>query len=156
MARSVSEAFAMGRYVITRRVDATPEQVYRGFSDPALVTDWMDAAGVQEATGPLDLSGTRFTLVIRGPHRFRSEVVRAEPGRVHETAGRGPFGSYRMVATLSPHDGGTDLSLLTEYALPLGPVGRWIDRRWVDREPRTIANREVDRLVSLVTSAARA
>ena len=141
----------MGRYVITRRIEATPEQVYRGFSDPVLVADWMDASAVQEATGPLDVSGTRFTLVIRGPHRFKSEVVRAEPGCVHESAGRGPFGSYRMVATLSPREGGTDLSLLTEYTLPLGPIGRWIDRRWVDREPRAIANREVDRLVTLVT-----
>jgi hypothetical protein len=94
--------------------------------------------------------------VIRGPHRFRSEVVRAETGRLHETAGRGPFGAYRMEATLSPRDGGTALDLLTEYSLPLGPIGRWIDRRWVDREPHTIANREVDRLVSLVTDRAPA
>jgi Polyketide cyclase / dehydrase and lipid transport len=143
----------MGRYRITRRIDARPDQVYRAFTDPALVADWMDASGVREATGPLEVVGTRYTLVIRGPHRLRSEVVRAEPGRVHETVGRGPFGSYRMVATLSAHDGATDLDLLTEYALPLGPIGRWVDRRWIDHEPRTNANREVDRLVTLVTGA---
>ena len=143
----------MGRYRITRRIEARPDQVYRAFTDPVLVADWMDASGVREPTGPLEVAGTRYTLVIRGPHRFRSEVIRAEPGRVHETVGRGPFGSYRMVATLSGHDGGTDLDLVTEYALPLGPIGRWVDRRWIDHEPRTIANREVDRLVSLVTVA---
>jgi hypothetical protein len=54
-----------------------------------------------------------------------------------------------MVASLSAHDEGTDLDLLTEYTIPLGPIGRWIDSRWVDREPRTTANREVDRLVAL-------
>jgi hypothetical protein len=59
-----------------------------------------------------------------------------------------------MVATLSPHDDATDLDLLTEYALPLGPIGRWVDRRWIDREPRTTANREVDRLVALVSTGA--
>jgi len=143
----------MGSYRITRTIDATPEQVFRAFTDPALVVDWMSASAVEDAAGPLDTPGTRFTLVIKGPHRFRSEVVRVVPGRVHETAGRGRFGSYRMVATLSPASAGTNLDLLTEYGLPLGPIGRWIDRRWIDREPRTTANREVDRLVSLVTSA---
>jgi Polyketide cyclase / dehydrase and lipid transport len=146
----------MGRYVITRRIEATPEQVYRAFTDPVLLADWMDASGVAEATGPLDVPGTRFTLVIRGPHRFRSEVVRTAGGRVHEMTGRGPLGSYRMVATLARRDGATELELVTEYALPLGPVGRWVDRRWIDREPRTIANREVDRLVSHVTDSAMA
>jgi hypothetical protein len=56
-----------------------------------------------------------------------------------------------MVATLAPAGAGTDLDLLTEYALPLGAFGRWIDRRWIDREPRAIANREIDRLVTLVS-----
>jgi hypothetical protein len=56
-----------------------------------------------------------------------------------------------MVATLAARDGSTDLDLLTEYTIPLGRIGRWIDRRWIDREPRTIANREVDRLVALVS-----
>jgi uncharacterized protein YndB with AHSA1/START domain len=143
----------MGSYRITRHIDAPPDDVFRAFIDPALVVDWMDASAVEDAAAPLDVPGTRFTLVIKGPHKFRSEVVRAVPGQVHETAGRGPFGSYRMVATLTPTTGGTDLDLLTEYGLPLGPIGRWIDRRWIDREPRTAANREVDRLVTLVTSA---
>lgn len=55
-----------------------------------------------------------------------------------------------MVASLSAHDEGTQLDLLTEYTMPLGPVGWWIERRWIDREPHSVANREVDRLVALV------
>src|SRR4051812_45536781 len=102
----------MGRYRITRRIEANPDHVYRAFTDPVLVADWMHASRLTAATGPLDVVGTLYTLVIRGPHRFRSEVLRAEPGRVHESAGRGPFGSYRMVATLSAHDGATDLDLV--------------------------------------------
>jgi hypothetical protein len=112
----------------------------------------MDASAVQDPTGPLDVAGSRYTLVIRGPWRFRTVVVRSEPPWVHEAVGKAPLGgAYRMVATLSARDGGTDLDLLTEYTIPLGPVGRWIDRRWVDREPRATANREVDRLVALVS-----
>jgi hypothetical protein len=143
----------MGRYRITRRIHATPEQVFRAFTDPALVADWMDASAVVSPTGPLDVPGSRYTLVIRGPWRFRSVVVRSEPPWLHETVGKGPLGgSYRMVASLSAHDEGTDLDLLTEYTVPLGPIGRWIDRRWIDREPHPTANREVDRLVALVSS----
>jgi len=142
----------MGRYRITRRIRATPEHVFQAFTDPALAADWMDASGVAGSTGPLDVPGTRYTLVIRGPWRFRTVVVRSEPPWLHETVGRGPLGgSYRMVATLSARDGGTDLDLLTEYTIPLGPIGRWIDRQWVDGEPHTTANREVDRLVALVS-----
>ena len=142
----------MGRYRITRRIRATPEQVFQAFTDPAFVADWMDASAVARPTGPLDAPGSRYTLVIRGPWRFRSVVVRSEPLWLHETVGHGPLGgSYRIVASLSAHHEGTDLDLLTEYTIPLGPIGRWFDRRWVDREPRTTANREVDRLVALVS-----
>lgn len=142
----------MGRYRITRQIRATPAQVFRAFTEPAFVADWMDGTGVIDTTGPLDQPGTRYTFVVWGPWRFRTEVVRVEAPALHETSGRGPLGAaYRMVATLTERDGATDLDLLTEYTVPLGALGRWLDRRWIDREPRAIANREVDRLVALVT-----
>jgi len=142
----------MGHYRLSRRIQASPDRVFRAFIDPVLVADWMDASGVTAPTGPLDTPGTRYTLVIRGPWRFRTRVDRSEPPWLHETTGRGPLGaSYRMVATLAAREGRTDLDLLTEYTVPFGPIGRWIDRRWIDREPRTTANRELDRLVALVS-----
>jgi hypothetical protein len=142
----------MGRYTIRRHIEASPEAVFQAFSDPQLMADWMDASGVVGPSGPLGVSGTSFTLVIRGPWRFRTEVIRSEPPRIHDTKGVGPLGaSYRMMATLVASGGGTDLELLTEYTVPLGAIGRWIDLRWIDREPRATANREVDRLVELAT-----
>ena len=145
----------MGRYRITRHIRATPDQVFRAFTDPALLADWMDGTGVIDATGSLDEPGTQYTFVVWGPWRFRSQVMRVDTPALHEVAGRGPLGaSYRMVATLTGSDGDTDLELLTEYTVPFGAVGRWMDRRWIDREPRAIANREVDRLVTLVSDPA--
>jgi hypothetical protein len=142
----------MGRYRIAREIRATPEHVFRAFTDPALVVDWMDGTGVINVTGPLDRPGSRYTFVVWGPWRFRTVVGRVEAPHLHEISGIGLLGSaYRMVATLTARDGGTDLELLTEYTMPLGALGRWMDRRWVDREPRAIANREADRLVTLVT-----
>lgn len=144
----------MGTYVIRRQVAAPPAQVFRAFVEPDLVVDWLDAKAIRDASGLLDRAGTRYRLVIFGIHEFRVTVVRSEAPRLHETRGAGRFGWYRMVASLSPSDDGTDLELLTEYGLPLGPIGRWIDRRWIDREPRAQANREVDRLVELVSGVA--
>ena len=142
----------MGRYSISRQIRATPAQVFRAFTDPALVVDWMESASLIDATGELDKPGTCYTLVVWGPWRFRTEVVRAEAPNLHEIEGRGPLGSsYRMVAKLTERDGETELDLLTDYTVPLGAIGRWIDRRWIDRGPRAIANREVDRLVTLVS-----
>lgn len=142
----------MGRYRITRHIEAAPEQVFRAFTDPLLVTDWMEAAALVDVTGPLDERGSAYTLVIWGPWKFRTEVVRAEPHRLHETVAQGPLGALvRIVATLAPSNGGTDLDLLTEYTVPLGALGRWIDHRWIDKEPRPTANREVDRLVAIVS-----
>jgi uncharacterized protein YndB with AHSA1/START domain len=145
----------MGRYRIARSIPATPEEVFRAFTDPRLIVDWMDASALINPSGPLDEPGTRYTLVIGGPWRFRTEVIRVEAHHLHEVAGRGPLGSsYRMVATLTPSGGGTDFDLLTEYTVPFGALGRWIDRRWIDRGPRATANREVDRLVTLVSDPA--
>jgi hypothetical protein len=146
------EVSGMGRYVLRRLIAAPPARVFEAFTQPALVVDWMDATSLVDVTGPLDQPDTRYTLVISGPWRFRTRVVRVDGTPEYEVEGRGPLGaSYRNVATLRPADDGTYLELVTEYAVPFGALGRWIDRRWIDREPRRIANREIDRLVRLVS-----
>jgi uncharacterized protein YndB with AHSA1/START domain len=143
----------MGRYVLTRQIDAPAARVFRGFTDPDLVVDWMDASAVRDVDGPLDRAGGRYTLVIAGPHRFRSTVVRSDPPRLHETFHQGRLGaSARMTATLDEQDGRTTLELLTEYTLPFGALGRWLDRRWVAPTARATAGRELDRLVTLVSA----
>lgn len=144
----------MGRYVLRRRIEAPPERVFEAWTDPVVTADWMDADGIVDQTGPLAEAGTTFTLVIRGPWRFRMRVVRSERPRAHEMAGPAPLGaSVAMTMTLTPRDGGTDLELVTAYVVPLGPLGRWMDRRWIDREPRAVANRELDRFVAIAHGA---
>lgn len=144
----------MGSYVIRRQIAAPPERVFRAFSEPDLMVDWMDAKEIRHRSGPLDRAGTTFRLVIFRMHSFAVTVIRSEPPRLHEARGIGRLGWYRMVATLTPNNAGTALEILTEYGLPLGPIGRWIDRRWIDREPRAQANSEVDRLVTIVEAGA--
>lgn len=144
----------MGRYVLRREIDAPAAEVFKAFTDPNLAADWMDATAIRDVRGPLDRVGSSYTLVIFGPHRFRTTVVRSEPPKLHETIHRGRFGaSARMTATLEERGDRTFLELETEYSVPFGALGRWMDRRWLERGPRTSANREMDRLVALVSAA---
>jgi len=143
----------MGRYVLSRDIAAPATSVFRAFTDPELTKEWMHAAAIREVSGPLDRAGSQYTLVIYGPWRFRTTVVRSEPPRTHETYHEGRLGATaRQVATLIERDGVTHLELTTEYTVPFGAIGRWIDRRWLEGD-RTTANREFDRLVELVAPA---
>ncbi len=101
----------MGRYRITRRIRATPEQVFRAFTDPALVADWMDAEAVAGTTGPLDEPGSQYTLIIRGPWRFRTLVVRSEPPSLHETVGQVRSGARTGWWPASRHTTGARISI---------------------------------------------
>jgi len=143
----------MGRYVLSRDIAAPAAEVFKAFTDPELAVDWLNAKAITDVKGPLDRAGSTYTLIIFALHRLKVTVVRSEPPTIHETDHRGRLGSAHMLATLTERDGVTRLELVTEYSLPLGPIGRWIDRRWMDREPRTQANREVDRLVALVSAS---
>lgn len=142
----------MGRTRRTRHIEAPPHAVFRAFTDPALLADWMEADGVVDQRGPLDIEGSTYTLVISGPWRFRTRVTRSEPPRAYGLEGRGPLGtSYRMTADLTDHGSTTALVVETEWILPFGPVGRWMDRRWVEPRTRGEDDRELDRLVDIVT-----
>ncbi len=144
----------MGRYTLTRHIQASPERVFEAFTDPALLKDWMDLSDVRDVTGPLDSAGARYRMIVRGPWGFRCVVLESQPPVSHRHEGRGPLGAYyRNTARLVARDGGTDLELETEYVVPLGPIGRLLDRLFVDKEPRAIANRELDRLVEIVSAS---
>jgi uncharacterized protein YndB with AHSA1/START domain len=143
----------MGHYVQTRDIAAPPDRVFAGYTDPRLMTDWMDLAEIRDATGPLDAAGTRYLMKVRGAWGFRTEVIAAEPPNRIEYRGRGPLGaSVHVTATLTPRGTGTHLEQLTEYGIPFGPVGRLLDRLFLQGRPRTIADRELDRLVELVSN----
>lgn len=144
----------MTRYVLRRRIEAPPERVFEAWTDPVVAADWLDADAIIDRTGPLAEVGTTFTLVIRGPWRFRMRVIRSAAPFTHEMAGTAPLGTaVELALTLTPRDGGTDLEFATTYTMPLGALGRWIDRRWIDREPRPTANRELDRFATIAEGA---
>jgi len=143
----------MGRYQLTRDITASPDRVFEAFTDPVMFADWMHLSRVTEIQGEFGSVGCTFVMVVGGPWRLRSKVIASRPGSFHEWAGRGPFGaSYHISATLTETNGTTHVAMVTDYVVPFGRLGRWIDRRWIDRPERTTANREFDRLVELVTA----
>jgi uncharacterized protein YndB with AHSA1/START domain len=145
----------MGRFTLSRDIEGPAARIFRSFTDPEVTKDWMAATGVRDVRGRLDQAGTTYTLVIRGPWRFRSTVVRSEPPSLHETFHKGPLGaSARQVVTMTEHDGVTRLELDTEYTMPLGALGRWLDSRWFEAT-RGATRREFDRLIELVAHTAR-
>lgn len=142
----------MGQKRRTRHIDAPVAMVFRALTDPAIVADWMEADGVVDQRGPLDREGSTYTLVISGPWRFRMRVTHAEAPRAYGLEGRGPLGTgYRISATLLDHGSTTELVVETEWTLPFGPIGRWMDQRWVEPGTRGEEDREFDRLVAIVT-----
>jgi carbon monoxide dehydrogenase subunit G len=142
----------MGRYRKTRRIEAPPDAVFHAFTDPELLADWMEADRVVDQHGSLDEAGSTYVLVISGPWRFRMRVAGSTPPDAYALEGQGPLGtSYRMSATLVASGSMTELVVETEWTLPFGPVGRWMDRRWVEPGTQGEDDRELDRLVDIVT-----
>jgi pimeloyl-ACP methyl ester carboxylesterase/uncharacterized protein YndB with AHSA1/START domain len=142
----------MGHKRRTREIDAPAAVIFRAFTDPAIVADWMEADDVVDQRGPLDRAGSTYTLVISGPWRFRMRVTHADPPRTYGLEGKGPLGTgFRMSATLQQHGPATELVVEMAWTLPLGPIGRWLDRHWVEPGTRGEEDRELDRLVAIVT-----
>lgn len=142
----------MGRSRKTRRIKASPDAVFRAFTDPAIVADWMEADAIVDQVGSLGTAGCTYTLVIVGPWRFRMRVTRSVPPGAYGLEGHGPLGtSYRMGATVEAQGDTTELVVDTEWTLPFGPIGRWMDRRWVEPGTQGEDDRELDRLVAIVT-----
>ena len=88
----------MGRRRRTRHIEAPPNAVFRALTDPSIVPDWMEADGIVDQCGPLDVAGSTYTLVIRGPWRFRVRVVTSMPPYTYGIEGPGPLGtSFRHI-----------------------------------------------------------
>jgi hypothetical protein len=84
----------------------------------------MGIQGIVDVTGPLDRAGTSFTERVFGPHRSRSEVLAADPPRLHDMSGTTFFGlGYRWIAHFTEMVGSTEVSIDAEVLLP-GIAGR--------------------------------
>ena len=116
------------RASVKRFVRAPIERVYAAYVDPAVLPKWMGIQAITNMSGPLDRPGSRFTEVVFGPYRPRSEVLAAEPPTLHDMTGRTFLGlGYRWTTHFAEKDEGTEITLDAEAILP-GLVGRLVRR----------------------------
>jgi len=121
---------------VTGFVEAPPEQVWGAHIDGARIPEWFPGVrGVDGISGPLDRPGTTYTLRFRPPVRSRVVVTEVEAPLMHTRRWDArPFGSHGTATLLlRPEGGGTHVDLDVTYGLPLGPVGRVLERLSVVR-----------------------
>lgn len=98
-----------GRFEL--HVDAPPADLFALYTDARRIPEWQPGAPrVLNQTGPLDLTGTRYTLKQRIGPALRVEVRRVEPPRLHEQAESALGGTFLGTARFEPAEGGTRLS----------------------------------------------
>jgi uncharacterized protein YndB with AHSA1/START domain len=128
----------MGYHRSTVYIEAPPEEVWKVLTNAERRPEWEDAiVEVRDVTGPMDRVGTRWVEVRseRGKtFPATMEVTRVEAPRLIEWTGPLPAGARLLFrVTLEPRNGGTQKRVDAESKLPLGPVGKLLDRLVVQR-----------------------
>ena len=159
----------MGRSVFTDHIDAPPEKVWEVLSNVYRRPEFeMAVVEVKDLSGPIDKVGTRWTEVrtfplgpsrhIIGSHRAAGEfrVKRVEPGRLLELGWiQGQGGEMIVRHTLEPEGTGTKKIVESEYTLPGGAVGAFLDKLIVNRFLRRHPRESNLRLKAIVESEYR-
>ena len=109
-------------------IEATPEQVWRTYVDPARVPDWQTGKPViEEVQGDPGEAGSTY-VSRRGPLVAHTRVQSADVPRELVTSTDAYLGlQLEVTSTLTERTGGTDLHLrvVTRWRRRLGPVA-WL------------------------------
>lgn len=124
------------RRIIT--VSAPVEEVFAYISNPANELEWLTSiCDIRDITGQGVGQRYGFTYKMSGlPLEGESEVVEYIPNRRYVTRSRGDISST-WTWTFGRHDGGTLLSVVVEFMIPvpvLGKVGEKLAMGQVERE----------------------
>jgi uncharacterized protein YndB with AHSA1/START domain len=116
---------------VTDFVKAPAERVWAAHMDAARIPEWFPGVrSVEEISGPLDSPGTRYALRSNPLSRSRVEVTEVEAPWMHTRRWDArPFGTHGTATLLlRSEEGGTHVDLDVSYGLPLGPLGRLLER----------------------------
>ena len=135
-------------------IAAQPEAVYEVVMDAQRLGDWVTVHEelVEAPEGELcegDCLVQRLKVAGQG-FKVTWDVVKAEPARDVEWAGRGPMGTKARVSyDLEPRDGGTCFNYINEYELPGGPLGK-LGAKAFERTAGKEADKTLEKLKGLL------
>jgi uncharacterized protein YndB with AHSA1/START domain len=116
---------------VTNFIEAPAEQVWAAHVDGARIAEWFPGVrSVEAISGPLDNPGTTYLLRFNPLLRSRVEVTEVEVPWMHTRRWDArPFGTHGTATLLlRSEEGGTHVDLDVSYGLPLGPLGRLLER----------------------------
>lgn len=121
----------MSRFHAETHVNVPPATAFDIFADASRLPKWFPfARKISAASGPLSEAGTTYKLHFLGGFSARCTVMEAERPGVHvRTFALRPFGGYgRARMRFDPEEGGSRVVLDGYWTLPLGALGRVVDR----------------------------
>jgi hypothetical protein len=117
---------------VTEFAAAPPERVWAAHVDAARIPDWFPGVRrVETISGPIDTPGATYALRFNRLVLSRVEVMEVQVPLMHTRRWDArPFATHGTATLLlRPGPGGTHLDLDVTYGLPLGALGRFLERR---------------------------
>ena len=117
---------------VTAFLDAPVERVWAAHTDAERIPRWFPGVReVRDVNGPVDRPGATYELRFNPLVLSRVEVTEVEKPVMHTRRwDAGPLGTHGTATVLlRAEDDGTHVDLDVTYGLPLGAVGRWLERR---------------------------
>lgn len=148
----------MGQVRMRTHVEVPIEQVFDYAADVNHWAEWNVSVVEMEPRAPLATVGDRFA----GKNKFlgRVEDITGEvtaierPRLMAFVSGPASGGHENWTAHLTPEGGGTDIDCVIDYEVPLGLVGAFADKLFIERQVQQMLNQSRDNFIALVEHVA--
>ena len=149
----------MGHISRTIHVEATPEQVFDLMTNPERLREWqVPAAEVKDITGTPGTVGMGWTTASTFAGRKMENhmsVTAVERPRSFEVKGTGS-GTATLRGRFEPAAGGTDVTIESEYEMPLGFIGEAANKLFVEKSFAESWDKSLEKFKALVEAEAPA